>query len=228
MDTPLEHSTVRRPCGPRRRRMAPAARRAELVETAIRVITTHGAGISMDQLAAAAGVSKPLLYHYFYDKAGLLKAAGERATELMLARLRPALAELRGVGVRERWIHGAVEAYLAVITEHQWLYRFTVSNAAIGKHAAPDPIIAALADVLGEIPGLRPSPPPDPVRYALAGMVQAVCHWWLEHRRPGRAQLLAQLSRMIEHTVAGMSALATVESAPLESVPVDLPSPQTG
>ncbi|MCO1581154.1 TetR/AcrR family transcriptional regulator [Crossiella sp. SN42] len=211
MDTPLEQSALRRPCEGRRRRMAPAARRAELVETAIKVITTHGAGISMDQLAAAAGVSKPLLYHYFYDKAGLLKAAGDRAAELMLARLRPALTGLREAGTRRQWIRGAVEAYLVVIMEHQWLYRFSLSNPAGPRGGqAADPIVTALADLLGEIPGLNPSPPPDPVRYALAGMVQAVCHWWLEHRRPGRAQLLDELSQLLCHTVDGVCALTAV------------------
>lgn len=213
----LQPGGSRRPCERRRRRMAPAARRAELVETAIKVITTHGAGISMDQLAAAAGVSKPLLYHYFYDKAGLLKAAGERATELMLARLRPALAGLRGTSTPRQWIRGAVEAYLSVILEHQWLYRFSLSNpGARAGRAAADPIVAALADVLGEMPGLQPDPPPEAVRYALAGMVQAVCHWWLEHRRPGRALLLDQLSEIIGHTVAGMRLLT------------ELPTTQTG
>ncbi|MBP2477858.1 AcrR family transcriptional regulator [Crossiella equi] len=198
MDTPL------RP----RRRLAPAARRAELVDCAIRVLSTHGAGISMDQLAAAAGVSKPLLYHYFYDKAGLLKAAGDRAAELMLARLRPALAGLREVATPERWLHGAVSAYLAVLLEHQGLYRFHLAHPAPDRLGRPsaDPILTALAEVLAELPG--PTPPPAPVRYALAGMVQSVCHWWLVHRRPDRTALVDQLSRVLGHTVHGLSTLA--------------------
>ena len=59
-------------------RLDPEARRAELADAAIRAIRAIGADASMADIAAEAGISKPVLYHHFGDKAGLAAAIADR------------------------------------------------------------------------------------------------------------------------------------------------------
>ena len=50
--------------------------RERLLEAAIAVLETHGeAGIRVDELARAADVAKPSIYHYFGSREGLVAAA---------------------------------------------------------------------------------------------------------------------------------------------------------
>src|SRR6266508_4509657 len=47
------------------------ARRLELLEAAIEVIRREGPTASMDEIAAQAGITKPIVYRYFGDRAGV-------------------------------------------------------------------------------------------------------------------------------------------------------------
>ena len=58
--------------GAHRTRMSSAARREQIIETAVRVFAESGSeGTSVEELAASAGVSKPLIYEHFGSKEGL-------------------------------------------------------------------------------------------------------------------------------------------------------------
>ena len=89
------------------------------MDAALRVLEAQGPDLPMDAVAAEAGVTKPVLYRYFSDKAALVEALAERGSEILLDRLLPAikagcpaLASVRdGVG-----------AYFAVIDEYPNLY----------------------------------------------------------------------------------------------------------
>lgn len=53
-----------------------AATRERLLEAAIAVIEAEGeVGVRVDQIATTAGVTKPVLYHHFGDREGLIVAA---------------------------------------------------------------------------------------------------------------------------------------------------------
>src|ERR671930_593638 len=54
------------------------ARRLELLEAAFEVIRREGPTASMDEIAAQAGITKPIVYRYFGDRAGLYQAVAER------------------------------------------------------------------------------------------------------------------------------------------------------
>jgi AcrR family transcriptional regulator len=94
-------------------------RRREFVDAALRVLQTQGPELLMDAVAAEAGVTKPVLYRYFGDKAALVQALGERGSEFLLARLLPAINSDNPAQARVR---DAVNAYFAVIDEHPNLY----------------------------------------------------------------------------------------------------------
>ena len=64
----------------------PRARREQLLETALTLVSEHGvAGASLRKLAAELGISQPSLYHYFPSKDALVSAVVEYCADKMLA-----------------------------------------------------------------------------------------------------------------------------------------------
>jgi AcrR family transcriptional regulator len=64
----------------------PPARREEVLETALTLVSEHGvAGASLRKLAAELGISQPSLYHYFPSKEALVSAVVEYCADKMLA-----------------------------------------------------------------------------------------------------------------------------------------------
>jgi AcrR family transcriptional regulator len=58
----------------KRTRLAPEARRAQLLDAAATIIGQHGlSGFTMEALAKEAGVSNPLVYQYFSSRRALLE-----------------------------------------------------------------------------------------------------------------------------------------------------------
>ena len=85
------------------------ATRDRVVETAAALVFEHGvAGTSLDDVRAAADVSKGQLYHYFADKDDLVHAIVERTIDQVLS-AQPQLADLSSWKAIRRWLDGLVE-----------------------------------------------------------------------------------------------------------------------
>jgi len=79
---------------PVRRRMSRADRASQLLEVAERLIATHGVlATSMDDVADAAGVTKPIVYDHFGSKDGLLCALIARAGSELYEHTNTAVAD---------------------------------------------------------------------------------------------------------------------------------------
>jgi AcrR family transcriptional regulator len=186
------------------------ARREEFVEATIRAVSRHGPDVGMDEIAAEAGVTKPVLYRHFTDKADLYLAVGRRATELLMARLTPALNE---GGTPHQWIHRSVDAYLTTVEEFPELYRFMVRRSFADRPVEADPIAedktmiaARLATLLGDymrVWGLD-SGGAEPWGHAIVGMVQSAGDWWLERQSMSRPSLTDYLTQLIWYAMDGV------------------------
>lgn len=99
---------------PSYRRLNSDERRRQLVDAGAALFAEHTyEEISMRQVAQAAGVSKPLLYHYFPSKIELFKAAvAEKAEEL--GRLLEPVGEKNAL----EQLTASLDAYLAWIAEN--------------------------------------------------------------------------------------------------------------
>ncbi|MFI7386759.1 TetR/AcrR family transcriptional regulator [Streptomyces sp. NPDC049813] len=65
-----------------RRRMGVEERRQQLIGVALELFSHRSPDeVSIDEIAAAAGISRPLVYHYFPGKLSLYEAALKRAAE---------------------------------------------------------------------------------------------------------------------------------------------------
>ncbi|AVZ72631.1 TetR family transcriptional regulator [Streptomyces lunaelactis] len=72
-----------------RRRMGVEERRQQLIGVALELFSHRSPDdVSIDEIAAAAGISRPLVYHYFPGKQSLYEAALRRAADELAARFR--------------------------------------------------------------------------------------------------------------------------------------------
>ena len=185
-------------------------RRAEFVEATIAVVAKKGPDVGMEDIAAEAGVSKPVLYRHFTDKSDIYLAVGQRATELLMDRMGPALVAEGTIRAR---IEGIVDAYLSVIEENPNLYRFVVKGSFVDRPVEKDVaqedknlIAATLARIIGDY--LRAfdmdSGGAEPWAHGLVGMVQNAGDWWLDRQTMSRANLSDYLATLIWHALDGV------------------------
>ena len=98
-----------------RRRLLPEQRRQELLDSAFEVILSLGLdGLTMEGLAAKAGVNKALPYHYFESREGVLVALTEREYSKILLAFESCATSVTGFEAKlqaliESWIDLALQ-----------------------------------------------------------------------------------------------------------------------
>jgi AcrR family transcriptional regulator len=175
-------------------------RRDELLDVADRVIQARGTGVSMDEIASEAGITKPVLYRHFGDKDGLYGALTQRYVDELARALRPAVAT---DDPRSR-LAAAIDAYLSYVEREPERYRFLLHA---GEQPSTAPIVAefrrnhitncaftAIENLqkAGLDPGFA-----EPWAQCVNGMVRAAGSSWLESRSLPRAQLVEYLTTVL-------------------------------
>jgi AcrR family transcriptional regulator len=180
-----------------------ALRREELLDAATDAIRRDGPGISMEAMAAAAGVTKPILYRHFGDRDGLVLAlAGRFSTNLMeqLQRSLSAAAEPRDL------LASTIDTFVAFIEADPELYRFLVHRAVREETGAADELHGFIRQVsqqvtvvLGEQLRLagHDSGGAEPIAHGIVGMVHAAGDWWVDRRTMPRARLVEYLTTVL-------------------------------
>jgi AcrR family transcriptional regulator len=187
------------------------ARRAEFVEAALKALDERGPELGMEDVAAAAGVTKPVLYRHFEDKADLYDALGQRGTEMLFQRLIPAInAELAPVPR----IRMALDAFFTVIEEHPNLYRLLARGSWADRPTDSDVvaedkelIATALTALLGDYMRMfnMDSGAAEPWAHGIVGMVQNTGEWWLDRRSMGRDSVVEYLTQIIWAAIDGLT-----------------------
>jgi AcrR family transcriptional regulator len=164
-------------------------RRRQLLDAGAELFARHSfEEISMRQIAEAAGVSKPLLYHYFPSKNELFMAAvTEAASELQ------ALIEPSGEGTPVEQLTASLDAYLG------WVERNGETWAKLMQSAAALPEARELVEgfrertlelALRELTGRRkPRPALRTAIKGWLGYMDAAILDWTEARDLPRAKL---------------------------------------
>ncbi|MDQ3939990.1 MAG: TetR/AcrR family transcriptional regulator [Actinomycetota bacterium] len=188
-----------------------AERRQHLLDVADRVVQRDGPEASINQIAAEAGIAKPILYRHFGDKGGLYQALAERYVQSLMARLRDALREETAPRAR---LAATIDAYLGFVEDHPEMYQFLMHRAVpeqLEAHATVADFIrqvaAEVAVVLGE--ELRragmDSGGAEPWAHGIVGMVQLAGDWWLRNRSMPRQRLVEYLTTLLWNGFAGMT-----------------------
>jgi AcrR family transcriptional regulator len=192
------------------------------------VVEAMGPDLPIDAVAAEAGVSKPVLYRYFADKAALVEALAEFSSALLRGRLLPAISSDGPALAR---IRGAVGAYFAVIDEHPNLYWLLARQASAGgggsdsMHRNKEFIATRLTAVFGDY--LRgyglDSGAAEPWGYGITGLVQSTGEWWLERRSMSRAHVVEYVTQLIWAALAGLLREAGITADPSQPLPTSRP-----
>ncbi len=173
----------------------------------------------MDEIAAEAGISKPILYRHFGDKDGLHQALAQRYVDELMSVLRAA----RLVDDPRANIAAGIDAYLAFIEREPERYRFLLGAAEEPRTSAlvaefrrrlATDCASATAKRLRRL-SLDPEIA-EPWAWGVVGMVRSVGVWWLESQALPRARLVEHLTNLLWD---GFSALC--EAAPQPAVRVD-------
>ena len=191
-----------------RARMTSAERREQLIVTARSLFGERGfEGTSIEEIAARASVSKPVVYEHFGGKEGLYAVVVDREVRLLLERMRAALT----AGHPRELLEQAALALLDYIEASSDGFRILVRDSPLGS--ARGSFVSIISDVasrvehiLGEEFADRGFDPKTAPMYAqmLVGMVGTTGQWWLDARKPGKREVAAHLVNLAWHGLSGL------------------------
>ena len=173
---------------PTRTRLPRAERMEQTVAAAHALFAERGyAAATMDDVAAAVGVTKPLLYNYFGNKEHLYLACLERAGDGLVATLAAAVGETANPGEATR---AGLRAFFGFVDGDRaaWAVLFDETLPAGGEIAEQvagyrsrlaDLIAAALLDQLPSDRRDRARVEVEALSIAVMGAAEALVRWWL-------------------------------------------------
>jgi AcrR family transcriptional regulator len=188
-----------------RTRLPVDARREQLLEAGARVFSTRSwEEVSIEEIAAAAGVSRGLLYHYFAGKRDFYVAC----IEYLVDRLRalepdPALPPAEQLRVGLQRFFQNIERNPAM---HLTLRRVAPADTEVAQIVERDRE-AFIALVLNAVPGGWGSPLARAVVRSWLASVEAAGMHWREHRDVPPEHLIDVLSRSLAAAMVAAAAL---------------------
>ena len=201
----------RRPGGLEQRDDRRAERRTQLLDAAVDVIRERGPGVTMEQLAKAGGVTKPILYRHFGDRDGLIGAIAERfAADLLVSVTTPLAAEADAHDL----LRSTVDSYVGFIEREPNLYRFMAQHVpdrgddVVQMRSLIDLIAKQVAIVAGDRlrEAGRDSGAAVPWAYGIVGLVHQAGDWWVNDRSMSRETLVDHLVTLLWQGLAGAPA----------------------
>jgi AcrR family transcriptional regulator len=175
-------------------------RREQLLDISRRLFAERGLeGTSIEEIAARADVSKPVVYEHFGGKEGLYAVVVDREVERFIAL---ATRLLSGEDRMAKFEVAAVEL-LRYIEDNSDGFRILVrdSNPSSGSGTFAS-LISDIANqveyILGDVLKKRGYDPKLAPLYAqmLVGMVAFTGQWWLDARKPELEEVAAHLVNM--------------------------------
>ena len=183
-----------------RRRLPGAERRELITEAAGRLFGERGYdGTRLDDVAAAAGVTKPVLYRHFASKRDLYLA--------LLARHREDLPTFVGAmpaegSLRER-LRAVLEGWLEYVETHSYAWQMLFRDTGGGPdvrafrrevHARARDVLAEIIRSLGD--ARIPREEIEPLAELMSMGMAALVLWWMEDPGTSRAALVDAMTRV--------------------------------
>ncbi|MEU4795119.1 TetR/AcrR family transcriptional regulator [Streptomyces sp. NPDC023327] len=192
----------------RRTRMTGAERREQLLDIGRTLFASKGfEGTSVEEIAAKAGVSKPVVYEHFGGKEGLYAVVVDREMRQLLDMVTSALT----AGHPRELLEQAAFALLDYIETYTDGFRILVRDSPVAQSTGTfasliSDIATQVEDILGqEFKGRGFDHKLAPLyAQALVGMVALTGQWWLDVRRPKKAEVAAHLVNLAWHGLDGL------------------------
>ena len=191
-----------------RREEQRAIRRDALLDAAIDEIRTTGPGATMEQLAKAGGVTKPILYRHFGDRDGLITAIAERFSTGLVASVSAPL--LTATYPREL-LDSTIAAYVGFLEQDPYLYGFLVQQSSTRREertpisSLVDVVARQVAVIAGEqlrVAG-RDNGAALPWAYGIVGLVHQSTNWWLRDQSMSRERFLTYIGDLLWSGLTG-------------------------
>ncbi|MEO3767799.1 MULTISPECIES: TetR/AcrR family transcriptional regulator [unclassified Streptomyces] len=185
-------------------------RREQLVDVGRTLFAARGfEATSVEEIASKAGVSKPVVYEHFGGKEGLYAVVVDREMRRLLDMVASALT----AGHPRELLEQAAFALLDYIDEYTDGFRIMVRDSPVAQsHGSFASLISDIATQVEDILGLEfKSRGFDPklaplYAQALVGMVALTGQWWLDVRKPKKAEVAAHLVNLAWHGLGDLEA----------------------
>lgn len=200
-----------------RSRMTASERREQLIAVARGAFAERGfEGTSVEEIAARAEVSKPVVYEHFGGKEGLYAVVVDREVTRLLDMMRASLTSGRARELLEQ----AAVAFLDYIESTPDGFRVLVRNSPPGSTSGS--FVSIMGDVATRVEhilidefkrrGLESTTAPI-YAHMLVGMVAATGQWWLDNRQPAKQDVAAHLVNL------AWNGLGSLEANPVLTTP---------
>jgi AcrR family transcriptional regulator len=187
-------------------RMTGAQRRQQLLDVGRELFAQRGfEATSIEEIAAHADVSKPVVYEHFGGKEGLYAVVVDREMQTLLSRF---TSTLSAPGQPREMLERAALVLLDYIEEDTDGFRVLTRDAPVSSGGTYSSLIGEVARKVEHILANQF----DPGRYdprlaalysqALVGMVALVGQWWLDERSPGKYEVAAHLVNLAYNGLA--------------------------
>jgi AcrR family transcriptional regulator len=177
-------------------------RREQLLDIGRRLFAERGfEGTSIEEIAAQADVSKPVVYEHFGGKEGLYAVVVDREVDRLLTMATTLLVE--GGNTREKFEAAAVKL-LQYIDDNADGFRILVRDSNPGSGTGTYGTL--LSDIAGQVEYIladflssRGHDPKLAPMYAqmVVGMVAFAGQWWLDARKPKLEEVAANLIDLV-------------------------------
>lgn len=208
IDGSSSSSSEQKPRRGRRVRMTGAERREQLLDIGRTLFAEKGfEGTSVEEIAAKAGVSKPVVYEHFGGKEGLYAVVVDREMRQLLDMVTGALT----AGHPRELLEQAAFALLDYIERYTDGFRILVRDSPVAQSTGTfasliSDIATQVEDILGlefKARGFDPKLAPLYAQ-ALVGSVALTGQWWLDVRKPKKAEVAAHLVNLAWHGLDGL------------------------
>ncbi|MFF9509480.1 TetR/AcrR family transcriptional regulator [Streptomyces sp. NPDC014724] len=194
----------------RRVRMTGKERREQLLDIGRTLFADKGfEGTSVEEIAARAGVSKPVVYEHFGGKEGLYAVVVDREMRQLLDMVTGALT----AGHPRELLEQAAFALLDYIETYTDGFRILVRDSPVAQSTGTfasliSDIATQVEDILGlefKARGFDPKLAPLYAQ-ALVGMVALTGQWWVNARKPKKSEVAAHLVNLAWHGLENLEA----------------------
>jgi AcrR family transcriptional regulator len=196
--------------GPSRVRMTGTERREQLLDVGRSLFAERGfEATSIEEIAARAGVSKPVVYEHFGGKEGLYAVVVDREMQSLTQRISSALTG----GHARTMVEQAALALLVYIEDETDGFRVLTRDSPVASGTGT--FSSLLNDIANQVEYIladeferRGYQTSLAGMYAqmLVGMVALTGQWWLDVREPSREQVAAHLVNLGWNGLRGLQA----------------------
>ena len=201
-----------------RARMTGQQRREQLLRIGRQLFAEKGfEGASVEEVAARAQVSKPVVYEHFGGKEGLYAVVVDRETQALLEAITGALeqpdhprvlAEKAALALLD-YVEGSPDGFRILVRDSPIAAGTSFASLISDVASQVEYLLAAAFKHNGFDAKLAPM-----YSQMLVGMVALTGQWWMDSRKPRKTEVAAHVVNLAWNGLSGLQAKPVLKSAP--------------